>query len=461
MANVQRPISIPEPINQVDSLWRTAQALKEAVEVIQGIRGNREYALLCDLQDATTIINNITGGTVPGITSLNALTDTDLTGQATGDLLYNFDGSNWRDTAGQIVWTGSALQLANDLAINWLNNAAASVELLKFSAPVAGGDPYWSEVQLLAKFEGIDAATAYTEVSANAAVASFSDNAQLDTAQSNFGSASLLLDGTTDTVTFPDIANYNLGTSDWTIEGFVRFNTLPPLETSAGPGYVFFSMWGASAADQVISYAVIQDAFGYRVRLAGDGFAEVGTISGGISTGTWYHWAMSRASGQIRAYFNGNYETSDFSVASADMEQSSEGIRIGSLDGSNANHDGWIDDVRVTIGTARYTGTSPITVPVADFGETGVVNEIFEIGDPGYVTNIEGSAIQINGVPIEQNATHTGEVTGATALTVNVVAITNKTDVVAEPDDDVLLHDDSDGALKKTNLSSITDGGYF
>ena len=57
MAIVQKPIAIPEPINQVDSLWRTTQALKEAVEVIQGIRGNREYALQCDLEDAINPID--------------------------------------------------------------------------------------------------------------------------------------------------------------------------------------------------------------------------------------------------------------------------------------------------------------------------------------------------------------------------------------------------------------------
>ena len=52
----QRPISIPEPVNKVDSLWRTAQALKEAVEVIQGIRGNREYALKCELQGLEDVV---------------------------------------------------------------------------------------------------------------------------------------------------------------------------------------------------------------------------------------------------------------------------------------------------------------------------------------------------------------------------------------------------------------------
>lgn len=57
--------------------------------------------------------------------------------------------------------------------------------------------------------------------------------------------------------------------------------------------------------------------------------------------------------------------------------------------------------------------------------------------------------------------THTGEVTGDTNLTLDVSAITNRSDVVADPADDVAIHDDSDGSLKKVNLSSIGDAGYF
>jgi hypothetical protein len=57
--------------------------------------------------------------------------------------------------------------------------------------------------------------------------------------------------------------------------------------------------------------------------------------------------------------------------------------------------------------------------------------------------------------------THTGEVTGDTNLTVDVTAITNRTDVVADAADDVAIHDDTDGTHKKVNLSSITDAGYF
>lgn len=237
---------------------------------------------------------------------------------------------------------------------------------------VVGGDPLFSEVEFLADFEGADGATSYTELSNNGTAVTFVGNAEIDTAQANSLTSSIVLDGTGDFVTVPDLSPL-FADNDWTVEGFVRFNTTPPLETSLGPGYVLYSMWGASGPQEILSYAIIQDGFGFRVRLEGEGFAEVGTISGGVTTGVWYHWAVTRSStdGNIRGYFNGLYETADFGAAPASMGTASAVTRFGSLDGVAADHDGWLDDVRITIGTARYSGTGAYAVPTAPFATGG------------------------------------------------------------------------------------------
>lgn len=58
------------------------------------------------------------------------------------------------------------------------------------------------------------------------------------------------------------------------------------------------------------------------------------------------------------------------------------------------------------------------------------------------------------------NATHTGEVTGSTALTVDKTAITGKTEVTATGTDYVLISDTSDsGNLKKALVSDLTGSG--
>lgn len=67
-------------------------------------------------------------------------------------------------------------------------------------------------------------------------------------------------------------------------------------------------------------------------------------------------------------------------------------------------------------------------------------------------------------ISITPNATHTGEVTGATTLTVDKTAITNKTAVTIDTADYVLISDTSDsGNLKKglvSDLGGFDDGDF-
>jgi hypothetical protein len=83
MANQQKPVGIPEPTNDPDSLWRTTQALKEAVEILQGTRGNRAAALKSDLTDSVVELTQISGGS-----GLNNIVE-DLTPQLGGTLDTN------------------------------------------------------------------------------------------------------------------------------------------------------------------------------------------------------------------------------------------------------------------------------------------------------------------------------------------------------------------------------------
>jgi len=73
------------------------------------------------------------------------------------------------------------------------------------------------------------------------------------------------------------------------------------------------------------------------------------------------------------------------------------------------------------------------------------------------------TAIALNTAKVT-NATHTGEVTGATALTVDKTAITNKTAVTLDGADYVLFSDTSDsGNLKKglvSDLGGFDDGDF-
>lgn len=112
--------------------------------------------------------------------------------------------------------------------------------------------------------------------------------------------------------------------------------------------------------------------------------------------------------------------------------------------------DGRRDGTTDSIVLAARVGTSPAIYKI----DTAIP---FIIGEDPVAFSLYIDPETAGGAP----PTHTGEVTGDTNLTLDVSAVTNRTDVVADSDDDAVIHDDSDGAIKKVNLHSITDAGYF
>jgi len=350
---------------------------------------------------------------------------------------------------------GTVVRMDNNIAFDWLDPLGFNQEMLILTAGVAGD----TEVELLADMEASDGATSYTELSSNAANMAFTANAQIDTAQFNSHSSSLLLDGVGDFGSFPDIAAYTLGTQAWTIEGFVRFNSLPTVGFTSDPGYTVAAIWGAAAADQMFNFEIIRDGFGTRVKLTvRGGSSEQGTISGGINLNQWYHWAVARdvgGDGNIRAYFNGIYETSDFGTAPTDMGNSTEPLRLGSKDGTDRYLDGWIDDVRFTIGTARYIGTGSQSIPSTPFSLPAAEPAVFIVGNIDFDTHILGPLTHIQSLATDIDGTL--NVDGATTIqnTLDVEGpLTIAPVVTAEP---ILKWVDSNGAADNRAWRVIVD----
>ena len=107
------------------------------------------------------------------------------------------------------------------------------------------------------------------------------------------------------------------------------------------------------------------------------------------------------------------------------------------------------------------------TAGTTDFGAGNIT---FAVGDWAYNNgttwekSIETTLPDTDSLPQGStnlyNQTHTGEVTGATALTVASTAITNKTEVTPESGDFFLFSDTSDsGNLKKADVSDVLGSG--
>src|SRR3990167_5725818 len=81
---------------------------------------------------------------------------------------------------------------------------------------IGGGSAWDSYTQLLLHCDGVDAATTFTDEIGKAVTAN--GNAQIDTAQKKFGTASGLFDGTGDYLSLADSDDWNFGAGDFTID---------------------------------------------------------------------------------------------------------------------------------------------------------------------------------------------------------------------------------------------------
>ena len=173
-------------------------------------------------------------------------------------------------------------------------------------------------------------------------------NAQVSTTQAKWGTTSMSFDGTGDTLNSPPSQVLSLGSGNWTIECWVRLNATGT-ETTIGQSKNYYT-------------AGFNGNFIFRVGTTNlwrsfDGQASQTTIDGTFSwsTGVWYHVAWVRNSGTVTVYRDG---TSLGSVSdSKTLSDSANGIILGN------SLNAYIDDLRITVGLARYTTT--FTPPTA------------------------------------------------------------------------------------------------
>src|SRR3990167_4294419 len=131
----------------------------------------------------------------------------------------NNNASTFMDGTGN--WTAASVSPAgSNTQVQYNNNSALGASSSLTFTP-ATEDSY---TKFLAHTDGTDGSTTFTDEAGIAITAN--GNAQIDTAQSKFGGASGLLDGTGDYLTTPDSDNYNFGSGDFSVDFQVRFNSV-------------------------------------------------------------------------------------------------------------------------------------------------------------------------------------------------------------------------------------------
>lgn len=212
-------------------------------------------------------------------------------------------------------------------------------------------DPYWDDVVALLHFNGPDASTTFFDERGHTFTAF--GNAQIDTAQSKFGGAAAIFDGTGDWISTGASSDFDFGTGDFTVE-------LWAYPTATGRIIIASNTasWSAGAVGIGMNVSNVPSLFAH---------SAGGTIcSGPVVTGSaWSHIAVTRIGNTFQMYTNGVPGTPGTFTGSCNFNHNS-GMRIGrNWDGDPYMWSGSMDDLRITKGVARYTAS--FTPPAAPF----------------------------------------------------------------------------------------------
>jgi hypothetical protein len=270
---------------------------------------------------------------------------------------------------------------------------------------IDGGDPYYSAVSLMLSMDGTNGSTTFTDSSLNAIAVTPVGNAQISTTQSKYGGASAYFDGSGDAVQIPYSAALDLTSGDFTIEGWVYFNSVsgtPTIVTPFGTGNTFGG-W------VIVLNSSSQFAF-YLSTAANtwNGPSNVLFSATAAATGTWYHFALVRNGSTFTPYLNGIAGTT--ATFSSTLYNNSKPLKIGAEKDSNVFPlNGYLDDLRISR-FARYV--SNFTPPTAALPTTASST----VADPYY--NYTSLLLHMDGTNASTNFVDAGP----SALTVTAAA---------------------------------------
>jgi hypothetical protein len=213
----------------------------------------------------------------------------------------------------------------------------------------AGGDTL-----SLAHLDGTDAATTTTDEVAGVTITL--TNAELDTAQKKFGTASVLLEkaGVLGNAQATGMAG-GAESGNWTFEGVVRSSSS---SGSAIPRPTLRNADEDISVELFFDFAA-EEIIGGVFDSAGDEIVPLSNLAVTLSVNTQYHWAVVREGSAYSLFFDGNRIDTDTSATNA------RPFTVWRVEDNGTTGDAWFDEVRVSK-VARYSGAT-YTVPIAAF----------------------------------------------------------------------------------------------
>lgn len=214
-----------------------------------------------------------------------------------------------------------------------------------------------SFTKLMLHFDGADASTTCTDSSSSARTMTRTGDPEIDTAQSKFGGSSGLFNS--GRWQAPDDADLELGSSDFTIDMWVRASSW------AASYHIIFARGGASDYWTGFIHNGTSLYFPGTTNNSAYGFSALSAITGvTLATNTWHHIAAVRSGNNLYLFFDGVLKETR-SVTGLSVYNFGHGWCVGSTNDGGSTFAGWIDELRVSIGVARWT--SDFTPPTAPY----------------------------------------------------------------------------------------------
>jgi hypothetical protein len=261
-------------------------------------------------------------------------------------------GSTWTtatDTvsaATSATITGLTNNVAHVFRVAGINGIGTGAYSTQSAVVTPTADPFYSSVSLLLPMDGTGAG--FVDLSPTPKTITASGNATQSTVQSKFGGKSLALDGSS-AIRIANNSAFGFGTGDFTIEFFLYY--------TGGNGYVFFTNMN-NGSGSYVSYGLNTGT--KRPWVWNDGNVVVGGTN--VTNSVWQHHAVVRSGGVLTIYLDG---VSIGSTAFGTDLGSARVFDVGDNGAGQQTTSGYIDEVRVTKGHARYTAN--FTPPTASF----------------------------------------------------------------------------------------------
>ena len=182
-----------------------------------------------------------------------------------------------------------------------------------------------------------------------------------------------------------------IGTSEFTYEGWYYRNK----SNSNGDMVVLFEGRSSSGNASTGIYFKLED----------NGGAAAGNYSTASTTGSvyangnnyhgqWSHFVLQRTSTQFEIYHNGTRVGTSTSGLTTNI--SNDYIRIGTNYVNQAGHEGYVADVKLTVGSSKYSGAT-ITLPTSPVSHDGTGTKLLmQNKTDANVFDLSGSAAVIN-----------------------------------------------------------------